>query len=283
METQWLDGKALAVEVVADLASRAKELQGRGIVSKLVVILVGEEPASQIYVKHKQRACRQVGIESEIIKLSMDTTANQLGRVIDQLNEDVSVNGILLQLPLPAHLDSQAFIARISPAKDVDGFHPINVGRLVLGQNGLVSCTPKGILRLLDAYNLSIEGKHCVVIGRSNIVGKPMSLLLLQRHGTVTITHSRTEQLRALTQQADILVVAIGQPEAITGQDIKPGAVVVDVGIHRLADGRLCGDVEQQSCLGVAGFLSPVPGGVGPMTIAMLMENCLLATEQQVR
>jgi methylenetetrahydrofolate dehydrogenase (NADP+)/methenyltetrahydrofolate cyclohydrolase len=241
------------------------------------VILVGDDPASAVYVKNKERACTKVGIASYHRDLPADSTADRIAGVIDILNKDPRVHGILLQLPLPKGIDEAAMLARISPDKDADGFHPINAGYLAVGQPRFIPCTPKGVMKLIDSTGVAIEGAHAVVVGRSNIVGKPQAQLLLARNATVTICHSRTRNLAEIVACADILVAAVGKPEMVRGSWIKPGAVVIDVGINRREDGALCGDVEFAAAAERAGFITPVPGGVGPMTIAMLLENTLEA------
>jgi methylenetetrahydrofolate dehydrogenase (NADP+)/methenyltetrahydrofolate cyclohydrolase len=241
------------------------------------VIQVGSDPASSVYVGNKKKACAYIGIKSLSYELPEETTQEELLALIDKLNKDASVHGILCQLPLPAHIDEDAVIGAISPKKDVDGFHPQNVGALVIGQQGFVSCTPAGIIQLLKRSGIDIAGKHCVVIGRSNIVGKPMALLMLRENATVTICHSRTANLAEICREADILIVAIGKPQFIGAEYVKDGAVVIDVGIHRDADNKLCGDVKYDEVAEKASHITPVPGGVGPMTIAMLMHNCVEA------
>jgi methylenetetrahydrofolate dehydrogenase (NADP+)/methenyltetrahydrofolate cyclohydrolase len=238
---------------------------------------VGNDPASSVYVGNKKKACEYIGITSLAYELPEETTQEELLDLIDRLNKDASVHGILCQLPLPAHIDEDLVINAISPEKDVDGFHPQNVGSLVIGQSGFVSCTPAGIIQLLKRSGIEMEGKHCVVIGRSNIVGKPMALLMLRENATVTICHSRTSNLQEICKQADILIVAIGKPQFIGEEYVKDGAVVIDVGIHRNADNKLCGDVKYDEVFPKASYITPVPGGVGPMTISMLMNNCVEA------
>ena len=279
MSAQIIDGKAVAEALRGRLAQRAEQLRQRGVEPTLAVILVGEDPASQVYVRNKERACKKAGIRSILRRLAADTAQEALEREVTALNEDAGVHGILVQLPLPKHLDEQRVLDLIDPRKDVDGFHPVNSGRLMNGQPGFVPCTPKGALHLIEQTGTEIAGKHAVVVGRSNIVGKPMALLLLQKHATVTICHSRTRDLASVTRQADILVVAVGRANFITGDMVKPGAIVIDVGINRLEDG-LTGDVDFESALEVAGAITPVPGGVGPMTIAMLLSNTLDAAER---
>ena len=279
MSAQVIDGKAVADALRGQLARRAGELRQRGIDPTLAVILVGEDLASQVYVRNKEKACKKAGIRSIMRRLPEETAQETLEQEVMALNEDAGVHGILVQLPLPKHLCEQRVLDLIDPRKDVDGFHPVNSGRLMNGQPGFVPCTPKGALFLIEQSGTEIEGKHAVVVGRSNIVGKPMALLLLQKNATVTVCHSRTRDLGSVTRQADILVVAVGRPNFITGDMIKPGAVVIDVGINRLEDG-LTGDVEFASAKEVAGAITPVPGGVGPMTIAMLLSNTLDGAER---
>lgn len=272
-----LDGKAIAAQMRAEVRHNVEQLSKQGVVPGLTVVLVGEDPASKVYVRNKERACKEVGIDSHVIRLEADTTQQQLLDVIVSLNQDTSVHGILVQLPLPAHMDEDAVIAAIDPNKDVDGFHIANAGALMVGVKGFVSCTPRGVMELIRHTGQDITGKHAVIVGRSNIVGKPVAMLLLQANATVTVCHSRTKNLAEHTRQADILVAAVGKPHIITGEMIKPGAIVIDVGINRMPDGSLAGDVHEQSAMDVAGFLTPVPGGVGPMTIAMLLQNTLEA------
>ncbi len=270
-----IDGKAISLAVKDEIKAKTAELQAKGITATLAVILVGEDPASQVYVKNKKKACEYCGIRSLSYELPADTTEEKLFELIDELNNRDDVNGILVQLPLPKGMDEDKVLDAISPDKDVDGFHPVNVGKLSIGKKGFVSCTPAGVIQLLKRSDIEISGKECVVVGRSNIVGKPMSMLLLKENGTVTVCHSRTKDLKEVTKRADILVVAIGKPKFIDASYVKDGAVVIDVGIHRMDDGKLCGDVDYASVEPVASAITPVPGGVGPMTIAMLMYNCL--------
>ena len=270
-----IDGKAISLAVKDEIKAKTAELASKGITATLAVILVGEDPASQVYVKNKKKACEYCGIRSLSYELPADTTEEKLLELIDELNNREDVNGILVQLPLPKGMDEDKVLDAISPDKDVDGFHPVNVGKLSIGKKGFVSCTPAGVIQLLKRSGIEISGKECVVVGRSNIVGKPMSMLLLKENGTVTVCHSRTKDLKEVTKRADILVVAIGKPKFIDASYVKDGAVVIDVGIHRMEDGKLCGDVDYASVEPVASAITPVPGGVGPMTIAMLMYNCL--------
>lgn len=282
MTAKIIDGKQIAEQVIEKVEQRVKALKEQGITPGLTVILVGEDPASQTYVASKERTSERLGMKSQVIKKPVTISEQELLTLIDQLNKDETVDGILLQLPLPNHMDENKVLRAIVPEKDVDGFHPVNVGKLMLGQEGFIPCTPYGVIQLLDYSSISIEGKHAVIVGRSNIVGKPMGQLLLNRHATVTYTHSRTQNLEDYTKQADLLIVATGQPRMITKDHIKPGATVIDVGIHRNADGRLSGDVDFASASEVAGYMTPVPGGVGPMTIAMLMENTCLSAERKM-
>jgi len=277
---ELIDGKVVSQSVrdeVAELASKLK--QDTGIVPGLAAVLVGDDPASEIYVRNKRKACEKVGIYSEEHKLPAETTEEQLLGLVNKLNEDTKIHGILVQLPLPGHIDETRILRTVSPLKDVDGFHPYNVGLLVEGNPRFVSCTPGGIIKMLDFYNIDIKGKEVVVVGRSNIVGKPVSILLLHRHGTVTICHSRTKPLEEVTRRADILVAAIGRANFITADMVKDGAVVIDVGINRKDDGKLTGDVDFEAVSEKASYITPVPGGVGPMTIAMLLYNTYLSAK----
>ena len=277
---ELIDGKVVSQSVrneVTELASKLK--QDTGIVPGLAAVLVGDDPASEIYVRNKRKACEKVGIYSEEHKLPAETTEEQLLGLVNKLNEDTKIHGILVQLPLPGHIDETRILRTVSPLKDVDGFHPYNVGLLVEGNPRFVSCTPGGIIKMLDFYNIDIKGKEVVVVGRSNIVGKPVSMLLLHRHGTVTICHSRTKDLKEVTGRADILVAAIGRANFITADMVKDGAVVIDVGINRKDDGKLTGDVDFEAVSEKASYITPVPGGVGPMTIAMLLYNTYLSAK----
>ena len=270
-----LDGKETARKVRENLKSKVVELKQRNIFPKLAVIMVGDDGASKIYVKNKSKACEELGIEYEEFLLGDDTTQEQLLKLINELNGRKDVHGILLQSPIPKHLDINEAFRTISPEKDVDGFNPVSVGKLVLGQETFISCTPFGVIKLLEEYKIPIEGKNAVVIGRSNIVGKPMLQCLLNKHATVTICHSRTENLKEVTKKADILVAAIGKANFVTKDMVKEGAVVIDVGINRNEQGNVCGDVDFESVKELASYITPVPGGVGPMTIAMLMTNII--------
>lgn len=274
-----IDGKKISSEIKDELKVRVAELKAEGKSIALAVIQVGNAPASSVYVGNKKKACAYIGIESLSYELQEQTTEEELLKLIDKLNRDDKVNGILVQLPLPEHIDENKVIQAISPKKDVDGFHMQNVGALCVGGEGYVSCTPLGIIELLKRSGISIEGKNCVVLGRSNIVGKPMSLLLLRENGTVTVCHSRTQDIKSITRQADILVVAIGKPRFVDETFIKEGAVVIDVGIHRNEENKLCGDVDFEKAAPHASAITPVPGGVGPMTIAMLMNNCVKSVD----
>lgn len=276
-----IDGKKISTEIKDELKVTVEELKKQGVETCLAVIQVGNDPASSIYVRNKKRACAYVGIESLSYELPEETTEEELVKLVKELNENDNVHGILVQLPLPKHINADTIIRTISPDKDVDGFHPESVGRLCIGEPGFVSCTPAGIIQLLKRSGIEIEGKECVVVGRSNIVGKPMSILLLRENGTVTITHSRTKDLKEVTGRADILVVAIGKPKFITEDYVKEGAVVIDVGMHRNEENKLCGDVDFDDVKDKVSAITPVPGGVGPMTIAMLMYNCVEAAKGQ--
>ena len=278
-EGNIIDGKRIAQEIKDELKEQTAKLKEQGMKGCLAVIQVGADPASSVYVRNKKRACAYIGIESRAYELEEATTQEQLLELIGQLNNDPQVTGILVQLPVPKHIDEQQIIQAISPAKDVDGFHPQNVGALVSGLPGFVSCTPAGVIQLLKRSGIAIEGKNCVVIGRSNIVGKPMAVLMLRENATVTVAHSKTEHLEEICRRADILIVAVGKPKMINASYIKEGAVVIDVGIHRNA-GQLCGDVDFDSVFSHVSAITPVPGGVGPMTIAMLMNNCVQAMTQ---
>lgn len=278
MSAMLLDGKAIAAAMRTEIREEADTLKNRfGRAPGLAVVQVGEDPASSIYVRNKRKACQEAGIESFSHDLPESTTEADLLELIGELNRDSRVDGILCQLPLPAGIDADRVICAIDPDKDVDGFHPMNVGRLSQGAETFVSCTPAGVMEILKRYDIPISGRECVVVGRSNIVGKPMAQLLLAKHGTVTICHSRTRDLPEVCRRADILVAAVGRPEMVLGSWVKPGAVVVDVGINRLPDGRVVGDVEAASVREVASALTPVPGGVGPMTIACLLNNTLIS------
>lgn len=270
-----IDGKKISQEIKDELKQRVSVLKEQGKTGALAVIQVGNDPASSVYVRNKKNACAYIGIDSLSYELEESTTQEELLALIDKLNADDHVKGILVQLPVPEQIDEDAVIKAISPGKDVDGFHPQNVGAMTIGQKGFLPCTPAGIIQLLKRSHIEIEGKNCVVIGRSNIVGKPMALLMLRENATVTIAHSRTKNLKEICRTADILIVAVGRPQFITAEYVKKGAVVIDVGIHRDADHKLCGDVKFDEVEPIASAITPVPGGVGPMTIAMLMHNCV--------
>lgn len=272
---QVIDGKKISQEIKDELREKAARMREQGIERTLAVIQVGADPASSVYVRNKKKACEYVGIRSLSYELPEETGEEELLGIIRELNEREDVNGILVQLPLPSHIDEERVLLAISPEKDVDGFHPVNVGNLSIGRPGYVSCTPAGVIQLLKRSGISIQGKECVVLGRSNIVGKPMAMLLLRENGTVTVCHSRTENLREITRRADILVAAVGKPGMVDETYVKDGAVVIDVGIHRNEDNKLCGDVDFESVAPKTSYITPVPGGVGPMTIAMLMANCV--------
>lgn len=270
-----IDGKAISAQIKDECKERVAQMKAEGIEVTLAVIQVGNDPASTVYVGNKKKACAYVGIRSLAYELPEETTEQELLNLINELNGRKDVNGILVQLPLPEHIDEEKVLDTIHPNKDVDGFHPRNVGALCIGKPGFVSCTPAGIIQLLKRSDIDITGKECVVVGRSNIVGKPMALLLLRENGTVTVAHSRTKNLKEVTKRADILVAAVGKPRMITADYVKEGAVVIDVGIHRNENNKLCGDVDFESVEPVCSAITPVPGGVGPMTIAMLMNNCV--------
>ena len=285
MDTRIIDGTGLARALRNELRGRVEALRSAGVVPGLAVVLAGDDPASRVYVRSKARACTEVGLYSEQHDLPASATEAQVLEQVRRLNADPRIHGILVQLPLPAHVSGEQVLRAIAPDKDVDGFHPYNVGLLATGHPAFVPCTPAGVMRMLAREGIAPEGRHAVIVGRSNIVGKPMAMLLLQRNATVTICHSKTRDLGAVTRQADILVAAIGRARFLTGDMVKPGAVVIDVGINRLPHekGKLVGDVDFQSVLGRASHLTPVPGGVGPMTIAMLLENTVLAAERTVK
>jgi methylenetetrahydrofolate dehydrogenase (NADP+)/methenyltetrahydrofolate cyclohydrolase len=276
-----IDGKRISAEIKDEVKLEAEVLKAKGIEPCLAVILVGSDPASQVYVRNKKKACEYCGIKSLSYELDENTSEAELLELIDKLNADKSCNGILVQLPLPKHIDENKVLLRILPEKDVDGFHPYNVGLLSIGKADLKACTPAGCIELIKRSGVDINGKSCVVVGRSNIVGKPVGMLLLAENGTVTTCHSRTRNMAEICASADILVAAVGKPNFIKAEMVKEGAVVIDVGINRLDNGKLCGDVDFAAVEGKAGYITPVPGGVGPMTIAMLMKNCLVACRKQ--
>ena len=277
-----IDGKAIAAAVRQEVRLEAEAMTKQGNTPGLAVILVGDDPASRVYVNNKKKACAEAGIHSEEFALPADTTQEQLLALVEELNNRADIHGILCQLPLPKHLDDKAVIAAISPDKDVDAFHAANVGQILIGDYTFLPCTPAGVMELLHRTDISVEGKHCVVIGRSNIVGKPMAMLLLHENATVTICHSRTRNLPELCREADVLVAAVGRAGFVTPDMVKPGAVVIDVGINRNAEGKLCGDVDP-AVEEVAGYITPVPGGVGPMTIAMLLKNTITAAKALIK
>ncbi|MBX9959011.1 MAG: bifunctional methylenetetrahydrofolate dehydrogenase/methenyltetrahydrofolate cyclohydrolase FolD [Burkholderiaceae bacterium] len=280
MTAQLIDGNALSKQLRGDVAKRAAALKARGITPGLAVVLVGDNPASQVYVRNKVKACEDSGLHSVLEKYEASMTEAQLLARIEALNNDPSIHGILVQLPLPAHIDAHKVIESISPAKDVDGFHVASAGALMVGQPGFWPCTPYGCMKMLESIGYELKGKHAVVIGRSNIVGKPMALMLLQQNATVTICHSATRDLKAMTLQADVIVAAVGKRNVLTADMVQPGAVVIDVGMNRNDEGKLCGDVDFEGVKQVAGWITPVPGGVGPMTITMLLVNTLEAAER---
>lgn len=276
-----IDGKAISAIVREEIAQKVVEYNERtGLRPGLAVVIVGTDPASQVYVRNKKKACEQVGFNSWVYELPESTTQEELNALVDKLNADSLVHGILVQLPLPKHLDEEQVVLRIKPEKDVDAFHPYNVGRITIGNPRFLPCTPAGVMELLHRYNINVSGKECVVIGRSNIVGKPMALLLLAENGTVTVCHSKTRDLKEACKRADILVVAIGKADFVTADMVKEGAVVIDVGMNRNSEGKLTGDVDFDSVSKVASYITPVPGGVGPMTITMLLQNTLAAAEK---
>lgn len=280
---QIIDGKAISAEIRAELKTETTRFwEEHGVRPGLAVIIVGENPASQVYVRNKRRACEEVGFYSEAYELPEQTTQEELNTLIDRLNADSAIHGILCQLPLPSHLNEQEVILRIAPQKDVDAFHPVNVGRIMIGDYAFLPCTPAGVMALLQRSGIEIAGKECVVVGRSNIVGKPQAMLLLHANGTVTVCHSKTKNLAEVCRRADILIAAIGKADFFTGDMIKDGAVVIDVGMNRRADGKLTGDVDFDSVAPKASYITPVPGGVGPMTITMLLQNTLTAAKQSL-
>jgi len=280
MSASIIDGRALSAGIREELKREVDGLAARGVVPGLTVVLVGDDPASQVYVRNKAAACGKIGIRSEVIRLPGETPESELLALIEGLNRKPDVHGILVQLPLPDHISEEKVILAISPEKDVDGFHPVNVGNLSIGRDALVPCTPAGCIELIRSTGTEIAGKHAAVIGRSNIVGKPMAMLLLREHATVTVCHSRTTNIEEVVRQADIVVAAVGKPNMVGKSWIKPGAVVIDVGINRLPDGKLTGDVDFDEVRKTAGFITPVPGGVGPMTITMLLKNTIKAAKR---
>lgn len=280
MTATIINGKQIAEDIREGIRQEMEQLKTTGFQPGLAVVLVGEDPASQVYVRHKEKACHDLGYYSEVHRLPSTTSQEELLAMVDQLNKQENINGILVQLPLPKQIEEKAIINAIAPEKDVDGFHPISVGNLVIGDDSLLPCTPAGVIELIKRAGVEISGKHAVVIGRSNIVGKPVSLLLQRENATVTMCHSRTRNMKELAKQADILVVAIGKANFVDASYIKPGAVVIDVGVNRLENGKLAGDVDFESATQVCGPITPVPGGVGPMTITMLMQNTLVAAKR---
>lgn len=272
---ELIDGKAISQQIKDEVKERVEALRQQGREVTLAVIQVGDDPASSVYVNNKKKACAYTGMRSEAFELPQETTQEELLQLIRQLNDREDINGILVQLPVPDHIDENEVIRAISPKKDVDGFHPQSVGALCIGQPGFVSCTPAGIIELLKRSGVEIAGRECVVVGRSNIVGKPMALLMLRENATVTVAHSKTKNLKEICKKADILIVAVGKPKLVTAEYVKEGAVVIDVGIHRMENKKLCGDVDFDDVAPVCSKITPVPGGVGPMTIAMLMHNCV--------
>ncbi|KAB7709221.1 bifunctional methylenetetrahydrofolate dehydrogenase/methenyltetrahydrofolate cyclohydrolase FolD [Bacillus aerolatus] len=281
MTAAIIDGKAIAGDIRTELKGEITELADKGVTPGLAVILVGEDQASQTYVRNKDKACAEVGIHSEIYRYPADLSEEELLQKIAELNNDDQIHGILVQLPLPAHLSEDRVIDAISPEKDVDGFHPVNVGKMAIGKEAFYSCTPYGIIKMLERENISLEGKHVVVIGRSNIVGKPAALLSLKESATVTVCHSRTKDLSAMTKQADVVIAAVGKAKFLKKEDFKPGAIIIDVGMNRDENGKLCGDVDFESAKETAGAITPVPGGVGPMTITMLLYNTVQSAKQK--
>jgi len=281
MAAQILDGKSLAASIRAELKRRVEALVQRGVRPGLAVVLVGDDAASRVYVRNKTLAAGEIGVHSEQHLFPQDVSEAALLAKIDSLNNDPAVHSILVQLPLPRHIDAARVLEAVSPAKDVDGFHEANLGALLAGRPGVVPCTPAGVMRLIERAGVPLAGRHAVVIGRSNIVGKPVALLLLQKDASVTICHSKSKDLKAITKQADILVAAVGRAKLVTAEMVKPGACVIDVGVNRLPDGKLAGDVDFDAVKQVAGWITPVPGGVGPMTIAMLLENCVRAASRE--
>lgn len=277
--TKIIDGKQISLDIKNELKEKITKYKEQGIEITLAVVKVGNDPASAVYVRNKEKACEYVGINSKTLALPEETTEEELLNVVKKLNEDKNVNGILVQLPLPKHIDESKVLLTIDSTKDVDGFHPVNVGKMVIGEDTFLPCTPAGIIEMIKRTDIDIEGKECVVIGRSNIVGKPMAMLMLKENATVTIAHSRTKDLKEVTKRADIIVAAIGKAKFVTADYVKEGAVVIDVGMDRDENGKLCGDVDFESVSKVASAITPVPGGVGPMTVTMLLVNCLRSVE----
>ena len=276
-----IDGKTIAEKIKNDLKTEILELKSKGIIPTLAVVLVGENSASKIYVRNKKKACEEIGIYSEEFNLPENTSEDELIDLIEKLNSNSDINGILVQLPLPLHISEIKIAEAVNPIKDVDVFNPVNTGKLLSGNADLIPCTPKGIAELFDYEKISLKGKHCVIIGRSNIVGKPLAMLMLQKDATVTICHSKTKNLEKICQNADIIIAAIGKPKFITKNMVKNGCVIIDVGINRNKDGTICGDADFEEVKNIASYITPVPGGVGPMTIAMLLENTIITTKMQ--
>lgn len=274
-----IDGKKISTEIKDELKEQVAQLKAEGIEVTLAVVKVGEDPASAVYVRNKEKACEYIGINSKKIEMPEETTEEELLKLVDDLNTDPAINGILVQLPLPKHIDENKILLAIDPMKDVDGFHPVNVGKMVIGEESFLPCTPAGIIEMIKRSGLDIEGKECVIIGRSNIVGKPMAILMLRENATVTVTHSRTKDLPEVCKRADIIVAALGKAKFVTKDFVKEGAIIIDVGMDRDEDGKLCGDVDFDEVKDIASAITPVPGGVGPMTVTMLLVNCLRSVE----
>ncbi len=274
-----IDGKKISTEIKDELKDQVAKLKAEGIEVTLAVVKVGEDPASAVYVRNKEKACEYIGINSKKIEVPEETTEEELLKLVDDLNTDPAINGILVQLPLPKHIDENKILLAIDPIKDVDGFHPVNVGKMVIGEESFLPCTPAGIIEMIKRSGLDIEGKECVIIGRSNIVGKPMAILMLRENATVTVTHSRTKDLPEVCKRADIIVAALGKAKFVTKDFVKEGAIIIDVGMDRDEDGKLCGDVDFDEVKDIASAITPVPGGVGPMTVTMLLVNCLRSVE----
>ncbi len=274
-----IDGKKISTEIKDELKEQVAQLKAEGVEVTLAVVKVGEDPASAVYVRNKEKACEYIGINSKKIEMPEETTEEELLKLVDDLNTDPAINGILVQLPLPKHIDENKILLAIDPMKDVDGFHPVNVGKMVIGEESFLPCTPAGIIEMIKRSGLDIEGKECVIIGRSNIVGKPMAILMLRENATVTVTHSRTKDLPEVCKRADIIVAALGKAKFVTKDFVKEGAIIIDVGMDRDEDGKLCGDVDFDEVKDVASAITPVPGGVGPMTVTMLLVNCLRSVE----
>ena len=274
-----IDGKKISTEIKDELKEQVAQLKAEGVEVTLAVVKVGEDPASAVYVRNKEKACEYIGINSKKIEMPEETTEEELLKLVDDLNTDPAINGILVQLPLPKHIDENKILLAIDPMKDVDGFHPVNVGKMVIGEESFLPCTPSGIIEMIKRSGLDIEGKECVIIGRSNIVGKPMAILMLRENATVTVTHSRTKDLPEVCKRADIIVAALGKAKFVTKDFVKEGAIIIDVGMDRDEDGKLCGDVDFDEVKDIASAITPVPGGVGPMTVTMLLVNCLRSVE----